>query len=299
MKIICVGHAAWDITIPVDRFPIENTKNRYDNVVECGGGPAASASYLLGKWGMNPYFIGTVGNDIYGKDIIDSLKKVSVNTDYVKVSGEPTTRGLILANKEKGSRTILTYQNGNICSKEAFLLPFSPDIMLFDGQEYVISKTFLENYPNCISIMDAGRATPTNIELAKLATYVVCSKEFAEAVSNEKFDFKNYESLVSIYKKVKEQISGTLVITIGKYGSIYENDGDIIVMPSLQMKAIDSTGAGDIFHGAFVYGIANKLQLEEIIKISTVAAGLSVQYVGVQNSIVSLEQLREKLYEIK
>ena len=299
MKIICVGHAAWDITIPVPKFPIENTKNRYTDVVECGGGPAATASYLLGKWGMNPYFIGTVGNDLYGKDVINSLNSVSVNTDFVKVVDEPTTRGMILANQENGSRTILTYQNGDIHQEESFLLPFTPDIMLFDGQEYEITKKFLEEYPSCISIMDAGRATLNNIELAKLATYVVCSKDFAEELTNEKFDFKDNNSLISIYKKVKQQISGVLVITLGKYGSIYQKDENIVMMPSIKVHAVDTTGAGDIFHGAFVYGVASNMAFDEIIKFSTIAAGLSIQYIGVQNSIVPLEEVKRFLYETK
>lgn len=299
MKIICVGHAAWDITIPVSKFPIENTKNRYSNVVECGGGSAFSASYLLGKWGMKPYFIGTVGNDIYGQDIMNFLHSVSINTDFVKIIDSSTTRGVILANEENGSRTILTYQNGDICQNESFLLPFTPDIMLFDGQEYIVTKKFLQEYPNSISIMDAGRATLNNMELAKLANYVICSKDFAEALTNKKFDFRNFESLTIIYREVKEHIPGILVITLGKYGSIYEKNGNVVIVPSICVNTVDSTGAGDIFHGAFVYGISKGMMFDEIIKFATVAAGLSVQYVGVQNSIVSLETVKEKFYEIK
>ena len=299
MKIICIGHAAWDITIPVSNFPLENTKNRYSNVVECAGGSACSASYLLGKWGISPYFIGTVGNDIYGEDIINSLHNVSVNTDFVRVVDEPTTRGIILANKENGSRTILTYQNGDICQDTPFLLPFMPDIMLFDGQEYVVTKKILQEYSNCISVMDAGRVTSHNIELAKLATYVICSQDFAETFTNQKFDFKNFESLVTIYKKMKEEIPGILVITLGKYGSIYEKDGNIVIVPAISVDTVDSTGAGDIFHGAFVYGVASGMLLEQIIKFATVAAGLSVQYIGVQNSVVPVDEVKERFYEAK
>lgn len=299
MKIVCVGHAAWDITIPISEYPIENTKNRYTDVVENGGGPAFSASYLLGKWEMKPYFIGTVGNDSYGQKLLSSLQSVSVDTDFVKIADEPTTKSIILANRETGSRTILTYQNGNICWNGDFSLPFVPDIILFDGQEYEIAKKILKEYPNCISVMDAGRATKNNIELAKLATYVVCSKEFAEDIASQKFDLQNDISLFSIYRKVKEQISGVLIITLGKDGSIYEKDGNIIVVPAIRVNTVDSTGAGDIFHGAFVYGIASGMSFDSIIKFSTIAAGLSVQYIGVQNSVVSLDEVKEKFYEIK
>lgn len=299
MKIICIGHAAWDITIPVSSFPIENTKNRYNNVVECGGGPAANASYLLGKWGLNPYFVGTVGNDIYGDNIIDSLNRVSVNTEFIEIINEPTTRSLIIANKENGSRTIITYQNGDIKRNKSFELPFEPDIILFDGQEDVITKDFLNKYPKAISIMDAGKITASNIELAKMAKYVICSANFAEQLANKKFNFKDYESLEYIYKEVQKHISGTLVVTLGEHGTLYEKNSSIINMPAIKVNVLDSTGAGDIFHGAFVYGLSKGLTLEQNIKLSTVAAGLSTKHIGVQNSIVSLEEVKEKLYEVE
>ena len=73
-KILCLGHASYDITIPMDKYPTENIKYRVLNRIECGGGPASNAAYLLGKWGMNTYFSGVLGNDIYGKRIKKNLK---------------------------------------------------------------------------------------------------------------------------------------------------------------------------------------------------------------------------------
>ena len=60
---------------------IENTKNRVRNRVECGGGPASNAAYLLGKWGIETYFSGIVGNDLYGHNIKHEFQKVNVNVD--------------------------------------------------------------------------------------------------------------------------------------------------------------------------------------------------------------------------
>lgn len=299
MKVICVGHAAWDITIPVDEYPKENTKNRYNEVIECGGGPAATGAFLLGKWGVNPYYIGTVGNDIYGNKIIESLNNVDVNTEFVKKVDESTTCGIILANKTNGSRTILTYQNGEICSKELVSLSFEPDIMLFDGQEYIITKDILDKYPNVISVMDASRVNDINIELAKRATYVVCSKEFAEGLAGEKFDFNSSNSLINMYNTLKNKIPGVLVITLGKYGSIYEIDGVVMRMSAMDIDAIDTTGAGDIYHGAFIYGLVSGMNFNDVIKLATITAGLSTEYVGIQNSVVSLDKVKEKMYDVK
>ena len=74
MKILCLGHAAYDTTFPVENFPEENSKNRVPKKVECGGGPSSNSAYLLGKWGMETYIAAVVGNDEYGNRIKNEFK---------------------------------------------------------------------------------------------------------------------------------------------------------------------------------------------------------------------------------
>ena len=87
-KITCIGHAAYDITFPLSSYPIENTKNRVNKMVLGGGGPASTAAYLLGKWGVDTTFIGIIGKDIYGEKIKQELKSVNVNIDYMEESSK-------------------------------------------------------------------------------------------------------------------------------------------------------------------------------------------------------------------
>lgn len=296
MKILCIGHAVYDITIPVDKFPVENSKNRVGMKVECGGGPASNAAYLLGKWYMDVYFAGVVGNDEYGKRIKNELESVNVNTKYLQFSdGDDTTSSFIIANQETGSRTVLTYRDSDITMKP-IELDFEPDVILMDGQEYEISKEILNKYPNAISIIDAGRPKPEIIELSKMVKYLVCSKEFAETITNIKIDYENQQTLIDLYQKMKEIFNNTIVVTLEAKGCLYEYENNIKIMPSIKVKAIDSTGAGDIFHGAFTYGIAKNMPFEKILKLSNVTAGLSVTRIGGRNSIFSLEEIKE-LYE--
>ena len=198
MKILCIGQAAYDITFPLDDFIIENTKNRVNFSVECGGGSASNSAYLLGKWGMDVYFAGVIGNDDHGKKIIDELNSVNVNTDYVQISDDfKTTTSMIIVNKGNGSRTILSYRPDNMKMRE-FELDFKPDIILLDGQEYEMSKLLLKKYPKAVSIIDAGRPTEKIIELAGMVDYLVCSKEFAETITNINIDFKEVKSISSL-----------------------------------------------------------------------------------------------------
>lgn len=299
MKILCIGHAAYDITVPVETFPVENTKNRVHARVECGGGPASNAAYLLGKWGMNTSFMGIVGDDLYGQNIKKEFESVNVDTTYFEMNkGEVTTSSFILANRENGSRTIFTYRPSDMKMKDVDI-NFNPDIILVDGQEPEISTKIINNNPNAISIIDAGRSRKEVIDLAKLVTYVVCSKEFAEDVTGLKIDYNNWNSITSLYEKMEEIFKNNIVVTLESKGCLYKYNNEIKTMPSIQVKAIDSTGAGDIFHGAFTYGIANKFDFEKVLKYANIAGAISVTRIGGRYSIPTIEEMEEVYNEFK
>lgn len=186
MKILCIGHAAYDITIPVLTYPVENTKNRVHDRIECGGGPACNAAYLLGCWQSDVEFVGVVGNDAYGKKIKAELDHVGVKTEHMQLNDQyTTTSSFIIANTSNGTRTILTYRPDEMTYQSDISLQ-QPDIILIDGQEYELSKKVLKQYPNAISIIDAGRPVPEVIELAHIVNYLVCSHEFAEEMTGLK-----------------------------------------------------------------------------------------------------------------
>ncbi len=293
MKVLCLGHAAYDITIPLEGYPIENTKKRVEKRVECGGGPASNAAYLLGKWGINTYFAGIVGNDEYGKTIKKEFESVKVNTKYLEMcKSSQTTSSFIIANIDNGSRTILTYRPQTMKMKR-FKLNFKPDIILIDGQEFEMSKEIIMKHPNSISVIDAGRATDEIIELSKMVNYVVCSKNFAEEVTKIKIDYSDNRTILNLYNKMEKIFQNTIVITLEDKGCLYKSDGVVKIMPSPKVKAVDSTGAGDIFHGAFVYGLVKKMDLEEILKISNIAGALSVTKIGGRNSVPSIEKMKD------
>lgn len=297
MKVLVIGHAAYDITFPLDSFLVENTKTRIEKRVECGGGPAFNAAYLLGKWGMNVSFAGVVGKDFYGEKIINQLKEENIKTDLVQVSNDyPTTNSFIVANASNGSRTILTYRPKQIKLND-FEIDFEPDIILVDGQEYEMSEKFIKKFPNAISIIDAGRPNDDIINLAKMVNYVVCSKNFAEEVTKIKIEDNN--SSINAYKKMESIFSGNIVITLESRGSLYKYNNQIKIMPSLKVKAIDSTGAGDIFHGAFTYAIANKYNLEQAITISNIAGALSVTKIGSYDSMPNKDDIRKYYHEFR
>lgn len=292
MKILCIGHASYDITFPIEGFIKENTKNRIDKLVECGGGPASNAAYLLGKYGTEVYFMGAIGNDFYGQKIKKEFESVNVNTKYLLESDiYKTTTSMIIANSENGSRTILTYRDNTFCYPVTDI-DFIPDIILIDGQEIELSNYMLDKYPNAISIIDAGRCTDKILSLSKKVKYVVCSKDFAEKATNLTIDYNDKSTITQLYKKMDEIFNGTVVITLESNGCLYKLDNAIKLMPSINVKAIDSTGAGDLFHGAFTYGIAKGYELEKTLKIANIVGALSVTKIGGRYSVPTKDEIR-------
>lgn len=299
MKILCIGHAAYDITIPVDDFPIENTKNRITERVECGGGPASNAAYLLAKWKMDSYFAGVIGNDVYGNRILNEFNEIGVHTNFLQINQNlTTTSSFIIANRSNGSRTILTHRPTEMKMRD-FEVDIEPSVILMDGQEVEMSKKMIKQFPNAITIIDAGRPKEGIIELAKMVNYLVCSKDFAEAVTQIKIDYNDVNSLVQVFLKLKEEFQNNIIVTLEEHGCLYEKENLIKRMPSIRVEAIDSTGAGDIFHGAFAYGIANKFEIERTLKYANIAGAISVTRVGGRFSIPTLEEVENKYDALK
>ncbi|MDD4027880.1 MAG: PfkB family carbohydrate kinase, partial [Bacilli bacterium] len=135
-----------------------------------------------------------------------------------------------------------------------------------------------------------GRNIPNVVELAKKVDYVVCSREFAESYTGINIDFSDVESIKNIYSKMSSDFKN-VVITLEEKGSLYKNGNNIIVMPSIKVSVKDSTGAGDYFHGAFVYCLINGFDMDKTIKISNVTGALSTTKVGARNSVPSLEEV--------
>lgn len=292
MKILCIGHSSWDVTVPVDSYPVENTKYRFNEKYAAGGGPAGNAAYLLGKWGMDTVIASTVGSDDFGTNIKKEFQSVNVNTDYLETSyDKETSFSFILINKNNGNRTVFNVATEHPALKK-LSYDFAPDIIFTDGHDYNASQNAISKYPNANSIIDAGRVTPELLELCKYIKYIVCSKGFAETVTGLKFDYNNPQTLVDIYIKLQDKYpNSNIVITLEEHGCLYQVNGQIKIMPGLKVDAKDTTGAGDIFHGAFVYGMASGFDMEKVITLSNIAAGISVTKIGSRNSIPSLSEV--------
>lgn len=291
MKAICVGHSTYDTTLPMDAYPIENFKYRIENHIECGGGPASNGAYLLAKWGIETTICSVIGDDYYGERIIDEFKKIGANTKYLEMrKNHQTSSSFIIANMSNGSRTIITSKKDSI-KKLDNIVTDKADLILIDGEHPETALEVLNNNPDALSIIDAGRLTEDTLKLGKKVKYLICSKEFAERFSKKKIDINNLNSLIEVYNELKIYFQNTVIITLEAAGSFTQIDGQYKIIPSIKVTAKDSTGAGDIFHGAITYFLGNGYPLEKSIHYASITSAISVTRIGSRFSIPKLEEV--------
>lgn len=294
MRFVCVGHSTYDITLPVNEYPEENIKYRIPNHIECGGGPASNGAYLLAKWGMDTTMVSVVGDDYYGHQIIKEYEDIGINTRYVEVNpNHRTSSSYIIANTSNGTRTILSSKKQAIRRLQMPVSDIIADVILIDGEHPESAYEIFMNNPNAISIIDAGRLNDETKFLGKKATYVICSKDFAEDFAEKEIDINDLDGLAEIHQKLEEYYETCVIITLEAAGSYTKIDGVGRIIPSVKVKAIDSTGAGDIFHGAFTYFIANNYSLLDAIHYASITSAISVTRVGSRFSIPILNEVLE------
>ncbi len=285
-KVLCIGQAAYDITLLVDNYPVENKKMRSKDRVECAGGSAFNSAYLLARFGVDTTFVGTIGNDYYGSLIEKEALEVGLHTHFHKVDSFTTT-SYIITNVSCGSRTIITHKNKDaVCT--SFLSQEEYDVLVLDSNEVELSLEMLQKYPKAISILDAGKYSEEVLTLGEKVNYFVCSKDFAEKFVG--FSLENFESFQKAYDKIYEKFQNCVIITLEGQGSFTKTE-EYELVPSISVKAVDSTGAGDIYHGAFAYFISSGYSLLDSMFYANIAGAISVTRIGSKKSQPSLEEI--------
>ena len=275
MKIMCLGHLTYDTTLLTNSYPDENEKYHLDNKIECGGGPAPNAGFLLSKWRENVFVAGIIGNDYQGMNIKDEFEEMKINTEYIDIGvGVHTDCSYIIANTSNGSRTILTAKDSthpeySLDIDEEF------DVIILDGNEPDTAVKLLEANPNAITILDAGNLRDGTKKLAPLVKYLVCSHDYAEDFTEMKIDYKNKKSIEKVYKKMQETYKNNIIITLENAGCYTEIDGKGEIIPSIEVEPVDSTGAGDIFHGAFAYFLIHDYDMRDVLRYANITGALS------------------------
>ena len=297
VEVLCIGHAAMDLSVLVDGFPQENSKGETREMLSSGGGPAANAAYLLSKWGTRCAFAGLVGNDSHGQQVRAEFEAVGTDVSLLEQRADHATPfSVILINKQNGSRTIVNRKipAAPLQLSEASLAGMSPGVLLFDGHELSASRSALRAFPKAISILDAGSKREGTTALAGEVDYLAASQRFAlqvTALPDLDTDGNRRQCVQQLCKKYDTAV----VVTLGEHGLIADDGNGYFYLPAFPAKAVDTTAAGDIFHGAFAYALTQAMPFRESLRFAAMTASLSVRVPGGRASIPELDAVKKEL----
>lgn len=301
-EILCIGNASYDIYFVVDGYPKEDLKYSTEVFLESPGGPGANACYLLGSWGVSSGFAGLVGDDPYGYIIAEEFRSVDSDVGLMEIrSGYHTPLSCVIVNRENGSRTIVNRRKPevNIRFSREGLAGYAPQFLFFDGHEHEMSLAALELFPDAVSVLDSGSLRPAAEDLGGRVDYFVCSEKFA-------LEYTGLESLndPDAWNRALDDIYNlngkNVAITLGGRGLIFQGDGENterMRMPAFAVDPVDSTGAGDIFHGAFLYTLHRGDGFREALRFSSAVSAVSVTRRGGRRSIPRPEEVASFLAE--
>ncbi len=280
LDVLCIGHAAWDITMAVEHHPDPDEKTSAGAMVSGGGGPAANAAVAVARLGGRSAFAGYLGSDMYGQLHINGLQAEGVNTGYV-VRGDAASPVSVILAKPDGARTVINHKQG-----APWLTPDQTDLsglqaraILFDGHEPLISLPLARQArANGIPlILDAGSVHRGTRELAPVVDYLVASKPFA-------LDFTGkYEAQDALQRLA--DVSPNVAITLGENGLIWAQGKKHSAQAAFSVPVVDSTGAGDAFHGAFALAVAQGMAWGDALRFASAASALCCTRLGARNGI--------------
>ena len=300
LDVLCVGHAACDVSLFVDQYPQENTKCETHESLEACGGPAANAAWLLSSWGLSTGFAGLVGDDVHGRRTYDEFKAAGTDVSLLELRpGHATPLSIILINRENGSRTIINrkVKAASFSLNAAALLPLKPHVLLFDGHELEASLTAMQVFPDAITILDAGSWREGTAVLAGKVHYLAASERFALQASGMT-SLQNEADRRQCLAQLREQFGTKTIVTLGERGLIFDAGDGYSELSAFPAVTVDTTAAGDIFHGAFAYAIATDMPLLEALRFSSMTASLSVRKAGGRSSIPTLAEVKEALAHV-
>jgi sulfofructose kinase len=283
VDVLCVGHASYDLVFSVSHHPGEDEKITAESFIGCGGGPAANAAVTVAKLGLKAAFAGYLGQDLYGEKHYRELLDSGILTDLVIRGTSPTPLSTVLV-KPDGKRALINYKgetNALPCGSIDFS-SVTAKVVLFDGHEPHLSNSLLERRQSksISSVLDAGSVHDGTLDLMERVDYLVCSEKFARQFAGDQ------ETALARLAEV----SPAVVITLGEKGLIWRRGQESGDLPAFPVTAIDSTGAGDAFHGAFAAAVSLGMNWLDVLRYASVAGSLCCTKTGARTGLPSREE---------
>ncbi|MCK6622334.1 MAG: carbohydrate kinase [Calditrichaceae bacterium] len=294
IDVLCVGHAAYDISLQVSHHPGADEKCFAGSRVECVGGPAANAAVTVARLGGRSGFAGYLGNDLYGERHFRELSAAGVNTDLLARGDFPTPLSVILV-KPGGQRTVINHKNQTppLTHLPHDLSSWQIGAILFDGHEPDISLPLAEDAKSrgIPTLLDAGSVHRGTLMLTPQVDFLIASAKFAREFTGKADPEAALPELAAL--------APAAMITLGERGLLWKRGEESGSYPAFAVEAIDTTGAGDVFHGAFALGVVWKFGFPKLLQFASAAAALSCTKSGARNGIPGAKEVERFLEKLE
>ncbi len=291
------GVNAVDHLMVVPEYPDPDTNMRLIDYKQGAGGQTASAIVALQRLGMRTAYAGRFGTDAEGRFGLQSLKDEGVDVEFAEVvEGARTQVGYIIIEAKRGERTVIWDRDERL----AYAAHDAP--VEFAGRARVIHLDSHDPLA-CARIAREARAAGTIVsadidnvyeglpELLPLIDVLISSKEFPRLLTGMDDDR-------AALAEIKARYGCALVgLTKGGRGATVLCEGEFLETPAFQVPGgcVDTTGAGDAFHGGFLYGLLQGEEIEMCLKIGCAVAALGCRALGARTALPTREELNDFL----
>jgi sugar/nucleoside kinase (ribokinase family) len=292
--VVGMGLNAVDFLTVVPEFPTLNSKMKILQFSKQGGGQVATAMVALARWGVKTKYIGKVGDDELGQFSLRSIQKEGVDVSSVTIEpNTPNQFAIIIIDGVSGERTILwdrderlMYRDGELRKEEIC----SGKILHLDGHDIraaiqCIKWTKEEGIP---TVIDIDKVEPLTSELIREIDFVITSSRFPSL-------FTGISDREKAFLELQKHTSGFLCATLEDEGAMALINREILHVKGSKVKAVDTTGAGDVFHAGFISGLLQNWEVIEILRFANAVAALKCRDLGGRRGIPTLGEVQKFL----
>ena len=286
----CVGFGicAADYLCLVPRYPNLDEKTETLEFSKQGGGPCATALVTLARLGFRTAFIGKIGTDTDGDFVLENFRSKGIDTTgVIRDENMPTNKAFIWIDGASGKKSIvLDSSHYRAVKPEEMNFDFIDDAayVLIDGRDTAATWKIVEwaKSKQISIVLDAGSPRQDMEQLLRAVDYPIVSHSFC----HQFFQTDDYEEAI---RKLLNFGARAAVVTCGEIGSYGGDENGVVFQPAFQTKVVDTTGAGDVFHGAFIDGLLHGLSLEKNLRFANATAALKCQTLGGQKGVPNQE----------
>jgi sugar/nucleoside kinase (ribokinase family) len=293
--IASFGICAVDFLGLVKKYPESGEKIPLEAFSKQGGGLAGTALTAAARLGARTAYIGKFGRDEYSRFLLDEFQKDSVDVSHVIFEdGAQPPVSFIHVEKGTGERRLARYwQEFDLQPEELDRAVIQNSRILFLEHHFVAAGIAAAKWikeAGGIVVIDAERQVPKIEEILPLADYIIVSQNFAAQQTGSGDPEKAAHLLHKKYDSV-------VVVTAGEMGAFCRTAESVFYQPAFQVNVVDTTGAGDVFHGAFMAGLIENWPLPKILEFSAAVAAMKCRGVGGRALIPKRKETEEFLKE--